>query len=56
MRSLAVVATGYGVGQRKLGAVSVIGPVRMDYAGAIVTVRGAAHELSRFVEDAYAES
>jgi heat-inducible transcriptional repressor len=56
MRSLALVATGYGVAQRKLGAVSVIGPVRMDYAGAIVTVREVAHELSRFVEDAYAES
>lgn len=56
MRSLALVATGYGVARRKLGAVSVIGPVRMDYAGAIVTVREAAHELSRFVEDAYAES
>ena len=56
MRSLALVATGYGVAQRKLGAVSVIGPVRMDYAGAIVTVREAAQELSRFVEDAYAES
>jgi heat-inducible transcriptional repressor len=56
MRSLALVATGYGVAQRKLGAVSVIGPVRMDYAGAIVTVREAANELSRFVEDAYAES
>ncbi len=56
MRSLAMVATGYGLAQRKLGAVSVIGPVRMDYAGAIVTVREAAHELSRFVEDAYAES
>jgi heat-inducible transcriptional repressor len=56
MHSLAVVATGYGVARRKLGAVSVIGPVRMDYAGAIVTVREAAHELSRFVEDAYAES
>lgn len=56
MRSLAMVATGYGVAQRKLGAVSVIGPVRMDYASAIVTVREAAHELSRFVEDAYAES
>ncbi len=56
MRSLAVVASGYGVARRKLGAVSVIGPVRMDYAGAIVTVREAAHELSRFVEDAYAES
>jgi heat-inducible transcriptional repressor len=56
MRSLALVATGYGVAQRKLGAVSVIGPVRMDYAGAIVTVREAAHELSRFVEDAYAQN
>jgi heat-inducible transcriptional repressor len=56
MRSLALVATGYGVTQRKLGAVSLIGPVRMDYAGAIVTVREAAHELSRFVEDVYAES
>jgi heat-inducible transcriptional repressor len=56
MRSLGLVATGYGVAQRKLGAVSVIGPVRMDYGEAIVTVREAAHELSRFVEDAYAES
>jgi heat-inducible transcriptional repressor len=56
MHSLALVATGYGVGARNLGAVSVIGPVRMDYAGAIVTVREAAHELSRFVEDAYAEN
>jgi heat-inducible transcriptional repressor len=56
LRSLAIVATGYGVAQRKLGAVSLIGPVRMDYAGAIVTVREAAHKLSRFVEEAYAEN
>ncbi len=56
MHSLALVATGYGVAQRRLGTVSVIGPVRMDYADAIVTVRGAAQELSRFVEDAYAEN
>ncbi len=56
MRSLAVVAEGYGMARRKLGTVSVIGPVRMDYAGAIATVREAAHELSRFVEDAYAEN
>ncbi|HTZ63909.1 MAG TPA: heat-inducible transcriptional repressor HrcA [Solirubrobacteraceae bacterium] len=55
MQSLGLVATGYGVARRKLGAVSVIGPVRMDYAEAIVTVREAAHELSRFVETAYAE-
>ena len=56
LRSLAMVATGYGLAQRKLGAVSVIGPVRMDYAGAIVTVREAAQQLSRFVEQAYAEN
>lgn len=55
MRSLALVAAGYGVTRRKLGAVSVIGPVHMDYARAIATVREAARELSRFVEHAYAE-
>jgi heat-inducible transcriptional repressor len=56
MHSLALVATGYGMARRKLGTVSLIGPVRMDYAGAIATVREAAQELSRFVEDAYAET
>jgi heat-inducible transcriptional repressor len=56
MHSLAVVATGYGMARRRLGTVSVIGPVRMDYACAIATVREAAHELSRFVEEAYAEN
>jgi len=56
MRSMALVAAGYGLAQRRLGTVSVIGPVRMDYACAITTVRDAAQELSRFVEDAYAES
>jgi heat-inducible transcriptional repressor len=56
LRSLAVVASGYGPAQRRLGTVSVIGPVRMDYAGAIATVREAADELSRFVQDTYAEA
>ena len=54
MHSLELVAAGYGMAQRKLGTVSVIGPVRMDYAGAIATVREAAYELSRFVENSYA--
>ena len=31
LRSLALVAAGYGLPQRRLGAVSVIGPLRMDY-------------------------
>jgi heat-inducible transcriptional repressor len=55
MRSLAMVAAGYGVAQRRLGIVSVIGPVRMNYAYAIPAVREVAHELSRFVEETYAE-
>jgi len=53
LQGLALVAAGYGLPARKLGTVSVIGPVRMDYAGAIGTVREAAVLLSRFVEDVY---
>ncbi len=53
LRSLSLVAANYGLPQRNLGTVSVIGPTRMDYARAIRTVRQAAHELSRFVEELY---
>jgi len=53
LQSLALVAAGYGLPSRKLGTVSLIGPVRMDYAGAIRTVREAALQLSRFIEDVY---
>jgi heat-inducible transcriptional repressor len=53
LRSLSMVAGNYGLPQRNLGTVSVIGPTRMDYARAIITVREAAIQLSRFVEDIY---
>jgi heat-inducible transcriptional repressor len=53
LRSLALVAASYGLPRRSLGTVSVIGPLRMDYARAISSVRAAATELSRFVEDVY---
>jgi heat-inducible transcriptional repressor len=53
LHSLALVAAGYGLPARKLGTVSLIGPVRMDYAGAIRTVREAALQLSRYIEDVY---
>lgn len=53
LHQLAVVGASYGLPARKLGTVSVIGPVRMDYARAIRSVREAAHELSRFIEDVY---
>jgi heat-inducible transcriptional repressor len=53
LQSLSLVAGNYGLPQRNLGTVSVIGPTRMDYARAIVSVREAAMQLSRFVEDIY---
>jgi heat-inducible transcriptional repressor len=56
LHSFALVAASYGLPRRRLGTVSLIGPVRMDYAQAISSVREAAWELSRFVEDVYAES
>jgi heat-inducible transcriptional repressor len=55
LRSLSLVAANYGVTRRNLGAVSVIGPVRMDYPQAIMAVRQAASELSRFVTEVYDE-
>jgi heat-inducible transcriptional repressor len=55
LRSLSLVAANYGLARRNLGAVSVIGPLRMDYPGAIIAVRQAANELSRFVAEVYDE-
>jgi heat-inducible transcriptional repressor len=55
LRSLSLVAANYGNARRNLGVVSVIGPVRMDYGGAISAVRQAAVELSRFVAEVYDE-
>jgi len=55
LRSLALVGAGYGLPQRQLGTVSVIGPLRMDYAHAIRSVREAAAQLSSFIADVYDE-
>ena len=55
LRSVSMVAANYGVPRRNLGAVSVLGPVRMDYPRAIMAVRQAAGELSRFVAEVYDE-
>ena len=55
LRSLSMVAANYGLARRNLGAVSVIGPVSMDYPRAIIAVRQAAAELSRFVGEVYDE-
>jgi heat-inducible transcriptional repressor len=53
LRELALVGTTYGLTHQTLGSVSLLGPLRMDYDKALRSVRSAAHELSRFVEEAY---
>jgi heat-inducible transcriptional repressor len=56
MRDLALVGASYGLTTRTLGAVTLLGPVRMDYDKALRSVRAAAHELSRFVEEIYEDN
>jgi heat-inducible transcriptional repressor len=53
LRSVSVVAANYGLGYRNLGSVGVVGPLRMDYATAIGSVRDTARELSRYFESVY---
>lgn len=53
LRSVSVVGANYGLGYRNLGSVGVVGPLRMDYATAIASVREAAGQLSRFFETVY---
>jgi heat-inducible transcriptional repressor len=53
LRSVSIVGANYGLGYRNLGAVGVVGPLRMDYATAIASVREAARALSRFFETVY---
>ena len=53
LRSVSVVGANYGLGYRNLGSVGVVGPLRMDYATAIASVRDTAQELSRYFESVY---
>jgi heat-inducible transcriptional repressor len=56
LRSVSIVGATYGIRTTPLGAVGLVGPLRMDYDKAIRTVRAAAFELSRFVEDVYEDA
>jgi heat-inducible transcriptional repressor len=55
LHNVSLVGATYGIRSTPLGAVGLVGPLRMDYEKAIRTVRAAAFELSRFVEDVYEE-
>jgi heat-inducible transcriptional repressor len=56
LHELALVGAAYGISNRMLGAVSLVGPIRMDYEKAIRSVRSAASELSRFSEELFGEN
>jgi heat-inducible transcriptional repressor len=56
LHELALVGAAYGISNRMLGAVSLVGPIRMDYEKAIRSVRAAASELSRFSEELFGEN
>jgi heat-inducible transcriptional repressor len=53
LRPFSVVAASYGLPQRRLGTVSLVGPTRMDYETAITTVRDTAQLLSGLVGERY---
>ena len=53
LAGVSLVGAAYGLQHLNLGTVSLLGPTRMDYEKAIAAVRGAAVELSRFVEELY---
>jgi heat-inducible transcriptional repressor len=56
LHSVSLVGATYGIRSTPLGAIGLVGPLRMDYEKAIRTVRAAAFELSRFVEDVYEDA
>lgn len=53
LQPFSMVAAGYGLPQRRLGTVSLVGPTRMDYERAICTVRETAQVLSELVGERY---
>jgi heat-inducible transcriptional repressor len=53
LQQFSVVAASYGLPQRRLGTVSLVGPTRMNYETAIATVRETAQVLSELVGERY---
>ncbi len=51
LQACSLVAANYGVANRNLGTVSVLGPTRMDYQSVIATVRSTADDLSSYLEE-----
>jgi transcriptional regulator of heat shock response len=51
LRTTSLVAVGYGSENAPLGALGVIGPTRMDYAGSMAAVSAVARYVGRFINE-----
>jgi heat-inducible transcriptional repressor len=49
LRSTSVVAVGYGVGDKTLARLGVLGPTRMDYPGTMGAVRAVARYVGQIL-------
>ena len=51
LQTTSLVTVGYGVESAQLGAVGVLGPTRMDYAGSMAAVSAVARYVGRFINE-----
>jgi heat-inducible transcriptional repressor len=51
LRQTSVISVGYGTESAALGALGVIGPTRMDYAGSIAAVSAVARYVGRYMNE-----
>ena len=51
LRTTSLVAVGYGTDDVPLGALGIIGPTRMDYAGSMAAVSAVARYVGRFINE-----
>ena len=51
LQATSLVTVGYGMESAQLGAVGVLGPTRMDYAGSIAAVDAVARYVGRFINE-----
>jgi heat-inducible transcriptional repressor len=51
LQSTSLVTVGYGLETNPLGAVGVLGPTRMDYAGSMAAVSAVARYIGRFITE-----
>ena len=51
LQTTSLVAVGYGSDETSLGALGIIGPTRMDYAGSMSAVSAVARYVGRFINE-----